>query len=795
MMKRPLILVPILATLLLAACSHMALFKAPVTLDDQFKAVTTYEFGQSRLPLTVIDDQVRTVDPDSASADYLRGQLDALLTSDATLDAKRFALRNLALIGNHGDIPTIAPLLLDKDLSDMARYALRPMDDPAVDKVLCKALDKADDTEKIGIINTLGQRGETGSVAAIKRQLDNPDNDVSRAAIMALGKIGGPDVLKELCGRMADAPEALRPVYTEACLAAADDLLLEQGDLEPQYREYYLVQAAAEAYRNLMASGQPTHIRMAAFRGLVLASGSDAGALIIGQLQGNDPALKQMALVLARQVPGEAFTKAVAGQLETIEPSRQVTLLQILGERGDKAALPQVIKATASQDEGVRQEAIQALGMLGDASTVPVLAAIAATAKGKDQAAARDSLNRLTGPVIDDEIVTQLVKAPADDTALRCEYIRALGSRQAMNSVPDLLELTADTQPKVRGEAYKSLAMIAGSDAVPRLVERIKNLKDEGDQKMAEAALVAAATRSAKDSPAQAVYIMGKMEGATPQAQASLLRALGSIGDPVALPAIDKALAGKDATLVDAAVRALSDWPTPEPAAQLIKLAKSSNEQTRQVLALRGYVRMAGQTAEQSPAKAIEMYKQAMAAAKRPEEKKLVLGGLGAVNDPAGFALIKPALADKALSQEAQVAQLKLADQLAIAAPDAARKAVEAVLAAKPSDALARQARGVLGRVERYDDYISAWQAAGPYTAKDLAMNDQLAHAFAPENDPGSVQWKTLAAPADSANRWKVDLKALYGVDNQAAYLRTNIWSPVDQKVRVELKMMRRSGR
>ena len=61
-------------------------------------------------------------------------QLIAVLKSDATLKAKADACRELARVGTKQAIPALAALLGDEKLSHMARYALEPIRDPAVDE-------------------------------------------------------------------------------------------------------------------------------------------------------------------------------------------------------------------------------------------------------------------------------------------------------------------------------------------------------------------------------------------------------------------------------------------------------------------------------------------------------------------------------------------------------------------------------------------------------------------------------------------------------------------------------------
>jgi len=53
-----------------------------------------------------------------------------MLDSDATTDCKKFICRQLSLIGSGAEVPVLARLLDDKDLSFAARFALERIPGP-----------------------------------------------------------------------------------------------------------------------------------------------------------------------------------------------------------------------------------------------------------------------------------------------------------------------------------------------------------------------------------------------------------------------------------------------------------------------------------------------------------------------------------------------------------------------------------------------------------------------------------------------------------------------------------------
>ena len=80
----------------------------------------------------------------------------AILKADAPPQEKSDACRELARIGTRQAVPVLAPLLADEKLSHMARFALEPIADPAVDAALRDALGKVKGPLLVGVISSLG---------------------------------------------------------------------------------------------------------------------------------------------------------------------------------------------------------------------------------------------------------------------------------------------------------------------------------------------------------------------------------------------------------------------------------------------------------------------------------------------------------------------------------------------------------------------------------------------------------------------------------------------------------------
>lgn len=226
------------------------------TADDLLKEISTYQFGQSREPLTQVEDWVRVNLASPELSQAIANTLAGLLAANATRDCKQFVCRQLAVIGTDENVPAIAALLANADTADMARYALQRMQSPAVDAALLAALEGAGDAAA-GIINTLGERRSVVAVKALASYVMSDNMKVADAAISALGKIGGSKAAKILAKAKGGVAPGLRRSVSDAQLAVAA-ACAEAGDA-----------AAAKAiYRSLIGEDEEAPVLKAAELGL-----------------------------------------------------------------------------------------------------------------------------------------------------------------------------------------------------------------------------------------------------------------------------------------------------------------------------------------------------------------------------------------------------------------------------------------------------------------------------------------------------------------------------------------------
>ena len=664
----------------LASSGHAAAVDK-AKLDQAFTDLKAYDWGKDRAGLNAIDEAVVATHGDAAARRDLEARLADVLKSDVPRAAKDFACRKLSLIGTAACLPAVAPLLVDADLSHMARYVLERLPEAAAVKAMRDALPKTSGKVRIGIVNSLGVRADKESAPLLVPLLKDADAETVAAAAAALGKIATPEAAVALAQLKASAPKELQTAATDACLDVAERVLA--GGNAP---------AAVKIYQMLDVPAEPERVRMAAFRGMVAAKPAEAVPRLVKAIGGDDPQMRGLAMLLVKDTPGAEATKAFAEAVASLEPQGQAAMLSALGERGDPAARPAVVRALGSSEAQVRLAAAKALGPLGTADDVPALTQMLGAADAGEAAAARGALDGLKGKDVNGAILSMLTRAPAP---VRAQLVGALAARYATEAVPAVLKAASDADAAVRSAAMDALAVLADETHITALVGLLKGAKDDSDRSSAEKALLTLCGRAGQKC---ADAVVAGLSGAEDKAQIALLRALGRISGPKALGTVVAATKSRIEEVQDEAVRVLSTWSDMAAAEPLLLMARSSPKATHQVLALRGYVALA-RLRETPEDLRLRMLTEAMNLAKRPDDKKLVIGGLGEVRQPEALKLVMPHIRDAELANEAGAAAVRISDGIWQQHKDLVREAMDLVVKNCKDARTVQGAERALGRL------------------------------------------------------------------------------------------------
>ena len=363
------------------------------------------------------------------------------------------------------------------------------------------------------------------------------------------------------------------------------------------------------------------------------------------------------ALGLANNIGGQAITNKWIDKMNASQGATKAQIIHMLGQRGDEGAMFRIIGAFKDDDKGVRTAAIAAAVKLGgDAAVMSVLEFMKnSSASDEIQFAAR-TISRVKGDTVLRAMAESL---PTMNTQAKVAVIGALAARKAKAQSEAIFAQVDSSDAAVRSAAIKALVDVGTPKDMDKLIGILNTTTGGSDHTAAQRAIVAAAEQIA-DPQRRAGRVLAAMQKAEGDKRIALIQVLGRIGGTAAMKAVVKETSAGDKVVIDAAVRALTSWPTGEATGALLNIVKRTDNVTHRVLALRGMVRLLT-TSDVDQAQAIEMYRQALRAAERPDEKKLIIAGLGSIRSIESLRLVAGYLDDDALKSEAAMAAVKIA--------------------------------------------------------------------------------------------------------------------------------------
>ena len=618
---------------------------APASLDAILKQVALYDGGIESAAMWQLRDYVYARKDDAAGRAECEARLLAFLKTPASPVARMAASRYLRLIAGDSAVPALQAMLPDDKSSDLALYALQGIPGAAAERALVQGLGATTGATKIAVIAALGERRAASAVPALVPLLQQ--SPLSSAAAIALGRIGGEQASTALMAAFGGATGDLKAAVAGALLELA-------AGLEPGAERMPI-------YEKLAADATlPRPQRRAALAGRIMSG--DARQTVIAMLTGQDPLAREAAIAHASMALSPDTVERVCAALPTLPDGDQVALIAALsGYRHDRVVAA-LLDAARSQTEAVRLAALKGLGQVGGAQTVAFLAERASSVKGPEQTAARASLGALKGREVDDEIVAQLGRKPADGPA--GELLLAVGDRRIFAAKPVVSAALSSPTAGIRAQGLRALRGIGTPSDMPAVLDLLLSGQEDSDRVEAERTVVALAQKIDNlDGRSNTVKSRLAAER-SPEARARLIGLLPLIGDPSALPVLRTLVNDEDADVRNAAVRATASWPTPAAREDLLRLARETRNQTNRLLVIGGLVRVVGLDRYRDPQAAVADLKEAAAVAWRPEEQKLILGALTKFPCQAALDLATGFVKESEVKEEAQAAVKAIAARM-----------------------------------------------------------------------------------------------------------------------------------
>ena len=318
----------------------------------------------------------------------------------------------------------------------------------------------------------------------------------------------------------------------------------------------------------------------AALVALVRLDDAKAAGLVVEAVKAKPSRLRQAALQMIVTAPSGKLTTAMVSALGSLEPATRAHVVELLGKRGDEAALPALAKACAeAKDDAVRTAAGKAVAELGGPEHVRMLLGL-------------PNGPAIVRPMAVDGVDNALI-ALLDDKGLRAAAIQALAQRRTGKAADRIIALTGDADEAVRASAWSALPDVATEDDAAKITPLMIKLPDGPERDRAAGALRALISGASNESKNKVFQQLAGHYKTTDTKMRQYILGLGpAFATKEALAMETDALQGGNDGEQDKALQALSAWPNPDPCPALLKTASEGKAKTQKILALRAYLEL-----------------------------------------------------------------------------------------------------------------------------------------------------------------------------------------------------------
>jgi len=465
----------------------------------------------------------------------------------------------------------------------------------------------------------------------------------------------------------------------------------------------------------------------------------------------------------------------------------QALIIANLAKSGNTQFVGLIRKAVEDDDEVVRANALEALGVLGDISDLQTIIVESQNPKSE---LVRNTARRLMRHVDwpgTDAFTAMAMKSYAEYKAL---CINVLKDRRCRSYNIQIFNEIGVERDDVAKYAIDALKYLATDEDASRMVGYLR----KGDQYFGKMADAVKTSMLRSENPdvwsKELVKIVGDIPQENMKTVLSLITDLHTQGGFEAVLAIAKDESNEARQKL--AVEMLNQWPSPAQTAAILEYAKSVNNPFDRARLLEGVIKANGGSAATADNVAkVDNLLALIPVCERDVERMMVLDQVANINDLYAFHKLEGLIDDKSIDGMAAAALAKNAKLYGQPEFAIITKSLTAFIEKTTGDAQ-KELKEALSTVCAPYGYITKWRYSGVYTAKDEKGADSCPAAhkevFEPEKpDCDYTKWPKFVPAKDSKTPEVVTLHKCLGGVQRTAYIVSCIYADADKEAILEM--------
>ncbi|MCH2205337.1 MAG: HEAT repeat domain-containing protein [Lentisphaerales bacterium] len=508
-------------------------------------------------------------------ADFHEKDLIYALQNTKDIEAQKFFIHELKLIGTEQSIDPLSQFLKQDELTTDAIMALLSINEAGYDvsDALNAALPNTQGETQIALIKALGSIQSDDSIEQLENLMFSQDSALALSAIRSVANIADEDSSPKLLKTIDNFESFQQSKVIHWNFLYAQNLANEAS----QDAETHALEVLSRIDKNTQ-----THLYISGLQTLYKIKGNDFSQDLIRYINDKNHRIAEGASRLLTNSIDSSVNDLLVAAFPKSGEFFQELALKVITTRGDANSSLLIARSLKSPSQKVRLAACNLSIKVKESMVVPGLIELVRSGTDLDQKSAVKALKRIPS----DKSSAAIREAYTSSAfAAQAKLLQILSTKSDSQNAALALKETLSQDKKVSKAAFSALKNIAEFQQLPQLLVMTKSAKTSSLIRGYQNALVTASYGKAEEC--SKAILAEISSGASSKVNLALIQVLGRVGSQTAFNGLKKLYEDGAETVQKEAIRTLAKWQDIKNLNDLLKIAKAS-QGTNIILMSRG---------------------------------------------------------------------------------------------------------------------------------------------------------------------------------------------------------------